>query len=307
MPLTSGILLPLSAAVVFAGYAAAQDAPKLQLTARQLYYYASAEKSPEAAKAETAKPAAKAPARKPGNRAGTGGAARKAVDAAPAAPAPSPDAADRVPVVQNAVAERPVTAPAPVSGQPLGLRYTVLKLTGGQGVDVPPDTVFHSGDRIRFNVQANAPGYLYIVSQGSSGTWKMMFPSPEMGTGHNRLEPFKSYTMPPNYRYSFDEQSGTEKVFIVLSREPESDLEKLIYSLQSKAQPANTPQTQQTPELVVASAMVGRLRNTYSRDLIVEKVTEDTPGERKENAVYVINPTGSADSRVVADLSLEHR
>jgi hypothetical protein len=45
----------------------------------------------------------------------------------------------------------------------------------------------------------------------------------------------------------------------------------------------------------------------HSRDLKIEKVDEQTPGEKKETAVYVVNPSGSADSRVVADLLLVHR
>jgi len=59
-----------------------------------------------------------------------------------------------------------------------------------------------SGDRIQFSVETNGPGYLYIVSQGSSGTWKPMFPSPEVEKGDNRVEGFHTYTMPPGSRTS---------------------------------------------------------------------------------------------------------
>jgi hypothetical protein len=52
---------------------------------------------------------------------------------------------------------------------------------------------------------------------------------------------------------------------------------------------------------------VGRMRRAYGRDLIIEKVTPATPGEKKETAVYVVNPTGSSSSRVVADLTLVHQ
>ena len=57
--------------------------------------------------------------------------------------------------------------------------------------------------------------------------------------------------------------------------------------------------------------VVGRLRSG-ARDLIVEHVDSNTPpdpgaGDRKETAVYVVNPAGSPDSRLVADLHLVHR
>ena len=110
----------------------------------------------------------------------------------------------------------------PATGTPpLGLRYTVLKLAADNTpTEVPNDTVFHAGDRIRFSVETNGPGYLYIISQGSSGTWKPMFPSPEIDDGSNRVEGWHTYTMPPKSRLVFDEQTGTEKIFIVFSRSP---------------------------------------------------------------------------------------
>jgi hypothetical protein len=123
--------------------------------------------------------------------------------------------------------------------------------------------------------------------------------------------------MPPKSRLVFDEQAGTEKLFVVFSRAPEPDLENVIYSLRSgKPAPAAAPKTEDRPkpktmvevaQLNINDATVGRLRTTYARDLIIEPVTPDTPGDRKETAVYVVNPTGSDDSRVVADIQLVHQ
>ena len=216
-----------------------------------------------------------------------------------------------------------VTAPAPENGTALGLKYTILKKSGDDMVDVPPDTVFHAGDRIQLSVQTNGPGYLYIISRGSSGTWKPMFPSPEVADGNNHVDGWNASVLPPKSRMVFDEQTGTERIFIVFSRTPEDGLEKLIYSLQdAKAKPA----AQRTPEkaadkppskkyVMTASAdipdsAVGHLRDTYTRDLIIEKVdekTEDKSTAKKENAIYVVNPSGSSDSCVVADLKLVHQ
>jgi hypothetical protein len=206
----------------------------------------------------------------------------------------------------------------PSGAPPLGLRYTVLKLgADNTPTEVPNDTVFRAGDHIRFTVESNAPGYLYIVNQGSSGTWKPMFPSPELEDGNNRVEGWRPYTMPPKARLTFDSTAGTENLFIVFSREPEADLETMIYSLQGKnkaaAAPAQQPQSpvHSSKELIMAAnisnSAVDRMRATYARDLIIEKVDPATPGDKKETAVYVVNPTGNADSRVVADLHLVHQ
>ena len=289
-----GFLLILSAAALVS----AQDTKK-QLTARELFYAAAQAPAP----APRSRPPAKAaprPTRTPPKsdiaRADT------PVQNSPAPVTPAPAAA-------------PTTAPMPSSGAPpLGLRYTVLRLAAdNSAVEVSPDTVFHSGDRIRFSIEANAPGYLYIINQGSSGTWKPMFPSAEIEDGNNKVEGWRPYIMPPRSRLAFDTTPGTENLFIVFSREPEEDLESMIYSLQGKkkADPAPEAISHSSKDLVMAVSIpntaVQRMRSDYSRDLIVEKVDPATPGDKKETAVYVVNATGSDDARVVADLHLVHQ
>ena len=296
MPLTRTFLL----ACCTAGLIFAQPAPQKQLTARELFYAAAP--APAAVKPVAARPPAR---RSP---------------AVPAKPVEIARADSRPPAPRAPEQPAPTTAPMPPSGAPpLGLRYTVLKLAADNTpTEVPNDTVFHAGDRIRFSVETNAPGYLYIVNQGSSGNWKPMFPSAEIEDGNNRIEGWRPYTMPPKSRLAFDSTVGTENLFIVFSLQPENDLENMIYSLQGKkkasaAASASTPETpvQSSKDLILASNIsntaVDRMRAVYARDLIIEKVDPNTPGDKKETAVYVVNPTGSADSRVVADLHLVHQ
>jgi hypothetical protein len=282
----------------------AQAPPPKQLTARELFYAA----APAPAVTRTA-------AVRPPVRRSTITPAKpvEIARADPRPPAPHP-------VDPPALATAPATAPMPPSGAPpLGLRYTVLKLAADNTpTEVPTDTVFHAGDRIRFSVETNAPGYLYIVNQGSSGNWKPMFPSAEIEDGNNRIEGWRPYTMPPKSRLAFDSTVGTEHLFIVFAVKPEPDLENMIYSLQgmkkaATSAPASNPEApvQSSKELILASNIsntaVDRMRAVYARDLIIEKVDPTTPGDKKETAVYVVNPTGSADARVVADLHLVHQ
>ena len=200
---------------------------------------------------------------------------------------------------------------------PLGLRYSILKREGGESAEVGPGTVFHSGDRIRLRVEANADGYLYIVHRGSSGVWKPLFPSSEVAGGSNKIEKGKSYEIPSGYVFTFDEQPGEEKLFIVLSRQTVSDLEGLIYSLsgaQKPAEPAKQPEGKAllAQNLVnIGDSVVNQMRKAYGRDLIIEKVDEAAPAvsaaPATEKAVYVVNPARSGDSRVVADVTLTHK
>jgi len=206
------------------------------------------------------------------------------------------------------------------AASPLGLRYSIVKQVGGESVEVDPESVFRSGDRIRLSVQANDNGYLYIVLRGSSGRWSPLFPSKEILSGDNRVKKGGEYEIPlGSVWFAFDEQPGTEKLFIVLARQPEPDFEKLVKSLR---QDSSAPQTKSDSAKkadkddegavqVVASlddGTVGKVRGQVrSRDLVFQKVDETTPGGKKEQAVYIVNRTGSADSRVVVDVSLNHQ
>jgi hypothetical protein len=294
----------------------AQDAPKKQLTARELYYAAAQMPAPKV-------DAPKAPARTAPIRSTKTPPKPVEIASADTRPAPARQQTSTPPTSGEIVLRTaPQTAPMPVTGEPpLGIRYTILKLAAdNSGTEVPADTVFHSGDRIRFTIEPNAPGYLYIVNQGSDGTWQAMFPSPDIDEGSNRVEGWRSRTMPPNSRLAFDSTAGTENLFIVFSRQPEPDLEKLIYTLQgggkSAAKPQETPikpgeLTRMDRTMVMAvnisNPLIDRLRQVNSRNLIVEKIDPNTPGDKKETAVYVVNPSGSPDSRVVADLHLVHQ
>lgn len=350
MARTSIIFASLSTAAVLAGLGAAQDSAqnstKSQLTARELYYAAAAPSQPA-----PPKPQAPSPAPKSAQAKNTSTPSRPAEVAVNTPPKPSQPPAPSTPAQTDstpATAPRPqqgsdlpgggrivnastATAPAPASGPALGLKYSILKEdAAGEYVEVAPDTVFHAGDHIRFNVESNSPGYLYIVLLGSSGTWQPMFPASDVDNGSNRIEAFHSYTMPPRRRMTFDQRTGEEKFFIVLSRDPEPDLERMIYTLQEDGsttrpayQPAGQPAPPPNPPLykpdntgshqkLMASASIdnntiGHLRQAYTRDLIVETITDQTAGDRKEKAVYVVNPSGSKDSRLATDLTLVHK
>jgi uncharacterized protein DUF4384 len=194
---------------------------------------------------------------------------------------------------------------------PLGLRYAVLKRdASGQYNEVDPDTNFRSGDRIRLHVDANTSGYLYVVMQGSSGTWKLLFPSAEVAGGSNLVRKGESRQIPSGDRgqFVFDEQAGSEKLFIVLTRQPEPDLDKLIYSM------GGTPGgTKDGSRALVAQAAVGdnvvsRLRTQVaSRDLVFEKVDSASADGKLENAAYVVNPSTAPDARLVVDVALKHK
>jgi hypothetical protein len=242
-------------------------------------------------------------------------------------PTPKPETQPD-PVVAENRDERPATVPDKGEAQvinaglepeiPLGLRYSFLKQQGNGTVEVDTATMFRSGERIRLTVESNDSAYLYLVLLGSSGKWSVLFPSSQIAGGNNHIEPGHRYTIPAQHWFAFDDQVGEEKLFILLSRQPQEDLEELIYSLQkapgaqSPAEPAKTPGGEKllmAQALPVDDELIGRLREAvYARDLVFEKVDDtEAAGSQGEKAVYIVNRTGDDDSRVVADVTLVHR
>ena len=217
-------------------------------------------------------------------------------------PADAPKPAETAKSVTKKAPTKPVAAKASdthtlATSVPLGLRYAVLKRdAGGQFQEIDPDTSFRSGDRIRLKVDANTSGYLYVVMQGSSGTWKLLFPSAEVAGGSNLVRKGESRQIPPGNtgQFVFDEQAGNEKLFIVLTRQPEADLDKLIYSMGG----SKTLVAQASLQDDVVTKLRGQVA---SRDLVFEKV------DSSENAAYVVNPSSAPDARLVVDLALKHK
>lgn len=265
------------------------------LTARELFY------APVSAEA----PAKPNPPKQPKKLAASKPPAAKApaapdVQAASALPQPG-----GLPLVQASYGQT----------RPLGLRYGFLRKGGGDEYEeVNADSVFHAGDRIRFSVQTNDTAYLYIVMRGSSGTWKVLFPTNEIGGGSNLVEGGRTYLFPPPPgRFAFDEQRGEEKLCLVVTRQPEASLEQLIYALSKGATTAQPASDKASKPMLLAQSrpiddgLVNRLRSqVYARDLVFEKVDENTPGEKKEKAAYVVNSNAAPDARLVVDLSLKH-
>lgn len=205
--------------------------------------------------------------------------------------------------------------PVSHSSKPLALRYSVMKLSDdGRYQEVDAASTFRSGDRIRIALQVNDDGYLYVVHQGSSGVWKALFPSTEVDHGSNRVQPERTYDIPPSGRFYFDEQAGVEKLFLVVARRPVDDLDSLIYSVRPGSAPGKPTRERSEPALMaqnmrpIDNGLIQRIRSdVMARDLVFEKVDEQTPGERREKAVYAAVVEGGDAAQVVADIELRHQ
>ncbi len=246
-------------------------------------------------------------------------------EASKAEPTPAPEppvkqAADRKPAPRPKTNEVPIPPPAtiedderpvlrPVVDAPLGLRYSLLRQTSEYSAEeVDVDTVFRSGERIKIKLETTDMAYLYILAKGSSGRWRVLFPSAEIAGGAHRIRPDENHTVPPRGWFAFDDQAGEEKVFVMLSRSKVQDLDQAIARLRKgEPQPAQSPATpSKDVPVMLAMHMAG------ARDLVFEKVSmsdaaPQSDEAKAENAAYVVTKGGGPDSQVVAELTLKHR
>lgn len=230
----------------------------------------------------------------------------------------TPEPAIPEPVRATPAVERAQAIPVGYSPTPIGLRYTLIKVSGDRNENVSADTVFHSGDHMKISVDVSESGYLYIITQGSSGTWETLFPSAAVENGDNHVLAGRSYIVPPGSVVTFVGQPGTEKLFVIFSRQPEPEMDRLIYTLREGTnQPAARPPEPKAPSPTfllssnkIDDQIVDKLRDVYARDLIIEKAeTADQakPASQQDKSVYVVNRDGGRDARVVADIRLNHQ
>ena len=285
---------------VFAISLCAVSAAAQQLTPREIFYG----QNRPAAKAEAAKVKRAPTPQTPG----AASPAKSSEETAHSNPPPVKQEAQSIKVVNVAETVRP-----------LGLKYTIQKRTeAGDYNQVDADSTFVNGDQIRLTIETNDSGYLYVVTQGTSRLWKPLFPSPEIAGGDNRVERGKRYNIPSDSVFSFSGAAGTEKLFVVLSRQPEGDIRNLMYKLEDRGRESNEPaHAMLASNIGIQDSLIQRLRTTYARDLVIEKV-DDTksataspaPAPKmapaQEKAMYVVNPKAGDKAWVVADIEFRH-
>ena len=182
------------------------------------------------------------------------------------------------------------TGPVPAA---TGLKFRVVrKLPDGTVGDVDTAAPFHSGDRIRFAFEPSVDGYLYVVQQGSSGRWTVLFPNPRINGGRNAVRARERYTVPDDDWFLFDDTPGTEQVFVFLSREA-------LAQLPGFDRPVTRTET-------VSTSVVQELQHSVgSRDLVLEKERARSASGEVTEATYVVN-TSELGRSVHASVSLVH-
>jgi len=120
----------------------------------------------------------------------------------------------------------------PVNVPRLGIGLTLFSRdSNGLAVRVDPGRVFQKGDRVRILLETNSDGYLYIFNRTDDGAPVMIYPNAELDEGGNYIQAHVPFEIPaPDAAeerlrwFAFDENTGTEKVIFVFTREPLKDV-----------------------------------------------------------------------------------
>jgi len=107
---------------------------------------------------------------------------------------------------------------------PIGIGYTVFKKgENGKAARVNPAREFQNGDKVRFVIESNTDGFLYIFHQENDGPPKMLFPDARLKWGDNRIEAHGQYEAPSSqapgdWWFNIVGPAATERFYLVVSR-----------------------------------------------------------------------------------------
>lgn len=89
---------------------------------------------------------------------------------------------------------------------------------------VSPDTVFRSGDKVRFYLSLNFNGYLAVLNKGTSGRINRLYPYPG---APNPVHASGEIVVPgKDAWFAFDETPGIEEVTFLMSKDPIKEVEE---------------------------------------------------------------------------------
>lgn len=177
--------------------------------------------------------------------------------------------------------------------KPGSAAYSVILQRGGQTAEVPDNFPFQSGDRLSIKINLKRSAYVYVLNrtlagsadrlEGASrgialtGTSAAAPARPEQQSleaqqvtaspyvlvyppkGHQLL-PAGNMTIPPDAQLEMDNQAGLEKLYVVISPQPLTNLRDMVAKLgPGGGAPAQTQQQ-------IRSVLLGMAQNTESAE-----------------------------------------
>jgi len=191
----------------------------------------------------------------------------------------------------------------------LGFRYDIVLVENGSGT-ADPSQPLKTGQCFVLDLEVNYPGYLYVLSKGSSGNWNPLFPSSDMPDESNMLRARTPMRIPQEHCFVVNAPAGDEHLFLVLSRNPEG-MRALDEAIRGK--PGAAPAAEGRPDAVLNAQMrvdeqvVKLSHELKGRDLGVKRISKPLNAQEPANSVYVVDVSDKPNDRIITDVLLHHQ
>ena len=198
-------------------------------------------------------------------------------------------------------------APAPPPARNLGIRYNLLLAGPNHDTPVDSDHLFHRGDEVAIQVEANHSGYLYVLARQSSGEFRALVPSEEMTDESNIIDPGKRMRVPAGYNFVINDPPGAEHLVLIFSRDPQ-DFNELYQSIrnQQNPRPRQPAGSVQMADARLSDA-VNRMKEQFgTRDIAIRRVSQPLESGEPAGSVYVVNTSAIPSSSIVTELQIRH-
>ncbi|HYU99919.1 MAG TPA: protein kinase [Pyrinomonadaceae bacterium] len=190
------------------------------------------------------------------------------------------------------------TTAAPVTKQSLTYSITVQKYRNNKPFEEPfqlaKEMLFERDYQIRLNVNGPKSGYLYILNEGphekgKAAEFVVLFPSPKSNGGSALINDKERIQIPENSWITFDQEKGTERVWLVFCQKAVADLE-----------PIRGFVNDETKGLITDSSVSDRVQQ-FLRSHSTDKPTVEQNTEQRQTRI-----TSTSDILVHA-IDLEHQ
>ena len=179
---------------------------------------------------------------------------------------------------------------------------------------VSPKMAFASGDKVRLHIRVNRSGYLTVFNEGTSGKLQLIYPQ-TMENANSPVLPTVDFTIPATQGrwLEFDENTGVERLHIVLSAKPIPEVAAFLASNASGGSGSPSGQGGAVPGSAQEQEIVDALNSKAFRDGLdasSKDFTETSEDQTPEGqaAVFVVSTSANTTLKkpVVYKLALKH-
>ena len=188
-----------------------------------------------------------------------------------------------------------------------GAKLTLILNRKGKISSVPFKTVFQSGDKVAFKFATNFAAFVAVMTKGSSGKRKLLFP---YNGAKDRISAGEIFRIPTGENwFVFDDTPGREELVFVMSNKPIAELAQA-----NQASPAANSSAPPPPAAATASTPSGNTTAKNDEQEILAALNSralkrgrDLYLEDKSGDAYVTTSPEQLSQPIAIPLILKHK